>query len=273
MYYNDDTIIYLNGTWLKAKDASCSLYSQTLHYGIGVFEGMRAYNTSAGPGIFKAREHFERLVYSAKVMNIQLDYTVEEMIAGSYELLEKNGLTDAYVRPLVYMGPNMSLYTGTESNLMLSAWHWDRLMGDNLVHVLTSSFERPNPKACFVEAKVTGHYTNSIIASNEADQKGFDEALLLDHNGYVAEAPGANFFYEQDGIYYIPAPGEIYFQVLPGLQLWSWLKKRESPLKKSILLLTRCEEQILLSSRVLRQKWQERQHWIKFLSAISGKTH
>jgi len=209
MYYNEETIIYLDGKWVKAKSASTDLYSQTLHYGAGVFEGIRSYKTEDGAKVFKAKEHYERLRYSAEKMHIELEYSVEELIALTYELLEKNKLDNAYIRPLVYLGANMALQTNADVHIMLSAWEWGKYLGDSQLRLMTSSFQRPNPKSCFVEAKVTGHYTNSILATTEAKQKGFDEALLLDMNEKVAEGPGANFFYEKEGKLFTAPLGNI----------------------------------------------------------------
>lgn len=209
MYYNDNTTLFLNGEWLKATNAFGSLYSQTLHYGNGVFEGIRAYTTSDGTRVFKAREHFERLQKSAELMHLPFNWSVEELTQLTYELLERNQLTDAYIRPLVYAGEQMKLGVSSESNLMLAAWEWPKLLGDGLLRIMTSSYERPNPKSCHVEAKATGHYTNSLLATTEATSKGYDEALLFDMNGNVAEAPGANFFLEKNGILYTPPLGNI----------------------------------------------------------------
>ena len=147
--------------------------------------------------------------YSARKMEIDLPYTVEELIELSYELLDINQLGDAYLRPLVYLGENMSLQTEHESHVFLSAWEWGRYLGDKQLDVMTSEFQRPNPKSCFVEAKVTGHYTNSILATNQAKRAGYDEALLLDMNGYVAEGSGANFFFEKDNVLYTAPKGNI----------------------------------------------------------------
>ena len=209
MYYSENTILYLDGKWIKAKDASVTLFNQSLHYGNAVFEGIRSYATEDGTLIFKAKEHFDRLPYSAKKMQIPLSWSTEELTKISYELLDRNNLSDAYLRPLVYPGENMSLVAGAESHLLLCAWEWGRYLGDSLLRLMTSSFQRPNPKACFVEAKVTGHYTNSILATTEAKQKGYDEALLLDMDGNVAEGPGANFFYEKNEILYTAPLGNI----------------------------------------------------------------
>ncbi len=209
MYYNDNTVLFLDGKWLSAKNAQTDLYSQTLHYGAGVFEGIRSYKTEVGAKIFKAKEHYERLHYSAEKMHIKLDYSVEELTQLSYELLRKNNLEDAYIRPLVYLGENMQLQPADKVHVMLCTWEWGRYLGNTQLKLMTSSFQRPNPKSCFVEAKVTGHYTNSILATTEAKQKGFDEALLLDMNNNVAEGSVANFFYENEGRLFTAPLGNI----------------------------------------------------------------
>jgi branched-chain amino acid aminotransferase len=209
MYYNEDSLVFLNGEWVKATEANTGLYTQTLHYGNGVFEGIRSYNSENGAQIFKAAAHYERLLMSAEKMHIKLDYTVEELTALTYELLEKNNLTDAYIRPLVYVSGNMGLQPAEEVSLFICAWEWGKYLGDTLLKVGVSSYQRPNPKSAHIEAKIVGHYTNSILATTEAKQKGFDEALLLDAQGFVAEGPGANFFYEKDDVIYTPALGNI----------------------------------------------------------------
>lgn len=209
MYYNENTTIFLDGKWLKAKDASTDLYTQTMHYGSGVFEGIRSYATDDGAKVFKAKEHYERLMHSAEKMHIQLDYSVEELVGLTYELLERNEFQDAYIRPLVYLGANMSLQPTDEVHVLLCAWSWERYLGEDMLRVMTSSYQRPNPKSCHVEAKVTGHYTNSILATTEAKNKEYDEALLLDMNGNVAEGPGANFFFEKDDKLYTAPLGNI----------------------------------------------------------------
>ena len=209
MYYNPNTIIYLDGNWVNAKDATTDLYAQTLHYGNGVFEGIRSYNTEDGVRIFKSEEHYDRLLKSAELMHIKLNMSIDDFTKASYLLLEKNNLKDAYIRPLVYLGANMSLQPVEEVHVMICAWEWGKYLGSNLLNLMTSSYQRPNPKSCHMEAKVVGHYTNSILATTEAKSKGFDEALLLDMNENVAEGPGANFFYEKEGILYTCPLGNI----------------------------------------------------------------
>ncbi|HEY8658303.1 MAG TPA: branched-chain amino acid transaminase [Hanamia sp.] len=214
MYYNENTFIYLNGEIVKAADAKTDLYSQTLHYGYGVFEGIRSYKTASGETkIFKEVEHFERLKNSAEALNLPYPWTVDELIRASYEVLSLNNLQDAYIRPLVYAPANMSFNLNKESFITIEAWEMQPFLGEKLLSVMTSSFERPNPKAFKIEAKATGHYVNSIMASQEAKAKGFDEALLKDMNGFIAEGPGANFFVEKEGFLYTPQPGSI----LPGI--------------------------------------------------------
>ena len=214
MYYNENTIIYHNGAFVKASEAKTDFFGQTLHYGYGVFEGIRSYRTENGSTkIFKEVEHFERLARSAKSLNMPYTWSVDELISATYTVLERNELQDAYIRPLVYAPANMSFNLNSESYIMIAAWQMQPFLGEKLLRVMTSSFQRPNPKGFFIEAKATGHYVNSILASQEAKANGFDEALLLDVNGHVAEAPGANFFIEKDNVLYTPKTGNI----LPGI--------------------------------------------------------
>lgn len=212
-YYNENTLVYLNGEWLPATSAQVTLYNQTMHYGNGIFEGIRSYKTSTGVKVFKAKEHYERFIKSAELMYIPVNHTVEEFIDITYQLLEKNNMGDAYIRPLLFLDPNMSLVPVEKSNLFMCAWEWGKYLGSGLLRIGISKFERPNPKSCHIEAKAVGHYTNSILASTEAKRRGYDEALLLDSSGNIAEGPGANFFYEKDGVLYTCPLGTI----LPGI--------------------------------------------------------
>jgi len=213
MYYTKDTILFLNGKFIKAVDAHTDLYSQTLHYGFGAFEGIRAYQTMNGTKVFKAHEHFERLRKSCALVGITFQYETEELIQIAYQLLRKNNLSDSYIRPLVYCGANMTLTQPQDVYLMMCAWEWDKYHGDKPLKLCISSYQRPNPNALKMEAKVTGHYVNNILATSEAKVRGYDDALMLDMNGYIGEAPGANFFMEKDGVLYTPTLGHI----LPGI--------------------------------------------------------
>lgn len=213
MYYNEDTILFLNGKFVKAADAKVDLYSQTMHYGYGVFEGIRAYDTIHGTKIFKPHEHFNRLKNSCDLIGIPMNYSAEELTQVTYQVLDKNHLSNAYVRPLVFCSPNMSLTAPKEVSVMIAAWDWGKYFSSTSLKVCISSFQRPNPNSLKVEAKATGHYVNSVLATMEAKKRGFDEALMLDMNGFVAEGPGANFFFEKDGTLVTPPTGSI----LPGI--------------------------------------------------------
>lgn len=213
MYYDENTVLYLDGAYVPAAEARGNLYDQSLHYGYAVFEGIRAYPTAGGVRIFKAREHFERLEFSSKAVGIPYPYDNNELIDICYEVLSRNGLQDAYLRPLITCPPNMSLTAAKGSQLLIAAWAWPAYLGDQLLRLHTSSFRRISPASFMVEAKVSGHYVNSILATQEAKSKGFDEALLLDIEGFVAEGPGANIFIEKDGVLFTPQKGSI----LPGI--------------------------------------------------------
>ena len=210
MYFNSDTLAFVDGEFVKADEAQVGAYAQSLHYGYAVFEGIRSYATSSGTQIFKAREHYERLHYSCRSIGLPFNYSIEELTDITYQLLEKNNLADAYIRPLVYAAtPNMTLKHATSSNLLIAVWDWGKYLGDQSLRLTISPYQRPNPNAVPIEAKVSGHYVNSIIASSEAKGRGYDEALLLDMNGYVAEGPGANFFFEKNGELFTAPQGSI----------------------------------------------------------------
>ena len=213
-YYNENTLIFWNGKFVKATEAKIDLYSQSLHYGYSVFEGIRSYKTvNNETKIFKEVEHYDRLKRSAEALNMPYHWTTPELIDATYEILKRNALQDAYIRPVVYAPTNMKFDMNKESFIVIEAWKMQPFLGEKLLRVMTSSFQRPNPKGFKIHAKAAGHYVNSLLASHEAKANGYDEALLLDMNNYVAEAPGANFFYEKDGKLITPALGNI----LPGI--------------------------------------------------------
>ena len=212
-YFNENTILFYDGQMMRATEAHTSLYGQTLHYGYGAFEGLRSYNTDHGPRIFKAREHYMRLLQSCHLLGIPFEDTVEDMIEISYKVLEANQLSDAYVRPLIICDPSMTLINGQQGRLMIAVWEWGAYLGEKLLSLKISPFCRPHPRSVHMEAKAVGHYVNSILATSDARKGGYDEALLLDCEGYLAEGPGANLFFEKDGVLYTPALGHI----LPGI--------------------------------------------------------
>lgn len=213
MYYNSKTVLFLDGKYVKAKDAFIDPFNQTLHYGYGVFEGMRSYETVHGVKIFKVRDHFERLKRGCELLDISLPYSVDELSQFSYKVLEQNNLTHAYIRPIVLAGANMALTHSQKSTIMIMAWQWDRYFDEKSVRVGISSYETKYTDSNKIEAKVCGHFVNGIQATMEAKQKGFDEALQLDPNGNVVCGPAANFFFEKNGKLFTAPKGNI----LPGI--------------------------------------------------------
>jgi branched-chain amino acid aminotransferase len=215
MYFNDQTTVYFDQQFMPANDCKVTVYAQALHYGYAVFEGIKSYNTAKGARIFKAEEHYERFILSAQKLSMPCDYDVDSLVKITYELLERNRLTDAYIRPLLFADiPNMGLALPERSCLFIAAWDWGtNYLGTTQKRLGISTICRPNPTAFDLEAKAAGHYVNSIMASAEARKRGFDEALLLDTNGYIAEGSGSNFFYEKDGQLYTSPKGSI----LPGI--------------------------------------------------------
>ena len=212
-YYNKESIFFIDGNWKNASDSRIDLLNQTLHYGFGAFEGIRAYQTPTGMSVFKATAHYERLLNSVKTLQLKIDYSAAELVEITHQLLAKNNLRNAYVRPLVFMGPNMRLTIKDKPRLLIAAWEWGTLLGKEEVDLSISSYPRPDPKSLPATAKLIGNYTNSILAGHEARQKGFDEALMLDSLGNISQAPGSNFFLEKEGVLYTAPEGNI----LPGI--------------------------------------------------------
>jgi branched-chain amino acid aminotransferase len=213
MYYTKESIFFIDGSWKKAGDARIDLLNQSLHYGYGAFEGIRAYQSPTGMSIFKATDHYNRLLNSVKTLQLKIDYTAPELVEITHQLLVKNNLRNAYIRPLVFMGPNMRLTLRDKPRLLIAAWEWGTLLGQEEVSLAISSYQRPDPRSLPATAKLIGNYTNSILAGHEARQKGADEALMLDTQGNISQAPGSNFFLEKEGVLYTAPEGNI----LPGI--------------------------------------------------------
>jgi branched-chain amino acid aminotransferase len=216
-YYNEHTIIFHDGNFKKPKDIRLEFLSQSLHYGNSVFEGLRSYKQDKGGfRIFKEKEHFLRLQHSALAMDLPLYFTLPELIEASYEVLQRNNLEEAYIRPLVYAPSNMSFTRNDCSHLLIAAWPMPPFFGEQLLRVMASSIQRLSPKSFAIQAKCSGHYVNSILATGEARENGFDEALLCDDKGHVAEGAGANVFYEKEGILYTPPEDHILAGITRG---------------------------------------------------------
>lgn len=205
-----DGLIWLDGEMVPWRDAKVHVLTHTLHYGMGVFEGVRAYETPQGTAIFRLNEHTERLLNSAKIMRMDIGYSAEELNAAQCEVVRANNLKSAYLRPMSFYGSegmglradNLNVHT------MIAAWEWGAYLGEdnmkNGIRIKTSSFTRHHVNISMCKAKANGNYINSMLALREALDDGYDEALLLDVDGFVAEGSGENFFIVKDGIIYTP---------------------------------------------------------------------
>ncbi|MEA2036448.1 MAG: branched-chain amino acid transaminase [Nanoarchaeota archaeon] len=208
----DETqFIWMDGKFVKWKDAKIHLITHTLHYGAGVFEGIRCYETDKGAAVFRLKEHIDRLYYSAKTINMKVEFSKEEFTEALKETIRKNNLKQGYIRPLIIygygkMGVNPE---GAPVNCSISVWPWGKYLGEGAVKVKTSDFIRIHPKSTVSDAKICGSYYNSILASIDVKNKGYDEALLLDYKGDIAEGPGENFFVVKDGTILTPPLGTI----------------------------------------------------------------
>ena len=205
-----DGVIWLDGQMVPWRDAKVHVLTHTLHYGMGVFEGVRAYETPEGTAIFRLEAHTDRLFNSAKIMNMPMPYSKDELNEAQRAVVRENGLSSAYLRPMAFYGAEgMGLRADNlKTHVMVAAWTWGAYMGaENLekgIKVATSSFTRHHPNISMTKAKANGAYMNSMLALQEAIRHGCDEALLLDKEGYVSEGSGENFFMVREGILYTP---------------------------------------------------------------------
>jgi branched-chain amino acid aminotransferase len=192
------------------RDATTHVLTHTLHYGMGVFEGVRAYKTDKGTAIFRLKEHTDRLFRSAHILGMKLPYTKEELMAAQLAAVRDNKLESAYLRPMAFYGAEaMGISAKTLStHVIVAAWKWGAYMGqdalDNGIRVKTSSFSRHHVNITMCKAKANGNYMNSILAHQEAAADGYEEALLLDVDGFVAEGSGENVFIVRNGKLYTP---------------------------------------------------------------------
>jgi branched-chain amino acid aminotransferase len=203
--------IWLNGSLIPWGDAKVHVLSHALHYGDAVFEGIRAYTTKSGTGIFRLREHMERLVYSAKAIGITIPFSVAELCEATVHLVRENGLSHGYIRPLVFNGYGiMGLNpAGSPVEVMIACWPWGKYLPHDMVDIKTSSYIRIHPRSTVADAKISGHYVNSILAVQELRGTKYHEALFLDLEGNIAEGPGENFFMVKAGVIYTPPLGTI----------------------------------------------------------------
>jgi len=206
--------IWVDGKFVDWEKAKIHILTHSLHYGGGVFEGIRAYETEKGPAVFRLKEHLKRLFFSSSVLGMKIPFSRKEIEKAIIDLIKINKVKQCYIRPLVIFGYGvMGLYPKKAPiNVIISLWTWKKYLGKNL-KVKVSKFIRIHPQSTVVEAKICGHYVNSILASIEAKKEGFDEALLLDYKGFVAEGPGENIFLVKNKKILTPKKGSI----LPGI--------------------------------------------------------
>lgn len=197
--------IWMNGELVPWDDAKVHVLTHGLHYGTGVFEGVRAYETDRGPAIFRHRDHLERLQKSAELYYIDLPYSLEELREATHEVIRRNGLDSCYIRPIAFRGyGEMGLYAPTAPvEVIVAVWPWGAYLGEdgkrNGVRAKVSSWRRISPDSLIPHAKASGQYLNSILAKTEAAKAGYDEAILLDQNGVVCEGSGENVFLVREG--------------------------------------------------------------------------
>jgi len=205
-----DGVIWFDGEMVDWREAKVHVLTHTLHYGMGVFEGVRAYHADDGTAIFRLQAHTDRLFRSAKIMNMEMPFSRNEINEAQLAAVRENGLDSAYLRPMVFYGSEgMGLRADNlKTHVIVAAWNWGAYLGqdalENGIRIRTSSFTRHHVNISMCKAKANGNYINSMLALSDALRDGYDEALLLDVDGFVAEGSGENFFMVYDGVIYTP---------------------------------------------------------------------
>lgn len=217
-FLKKDALVWYNGQWVLAQDANISVMSHGLHYGSGVFEGVRSYPIEKGSAIFRLADHTKRLFNSAKLLNIGIPFEYDVIFDAQKALLVHNKLSAAYIRPLVFYGDaSLGVYPihKQDVNVAIAAWPWENYFNvqTNSVKVKISTFRRHNPNSILTKAKATGYYVNSLLALQEAKALGYHEAILMDSDGFIAEGSSSNIFIVKDNVLYTPPDAHI----LPGI--------------------------------------------------------
>ncbi|MFZ2451856.1 MAG: branched-chain amino acid transaminase [Methylovulum miyakonense] len=205
-----DGVIWLDGKWVEWREAKVHVLTHTLHYGLGVFEGIRAYHATQGTAVFRMQEHTDRLFRSAHIMNMPMPFTKDEINRAQRDALVKNQLDSAYIRTMCFYGSEgMGLRADNlKVHVMVAAWPWGAYLGaesiEKGIRIRTSSYTRNHHNSTMCKAKANGNYINSILALQEALSNGYDEALMLDHEGFAAEGSAENLFIVRNGKIYTP---------------------------------------------------------------------
>ena len=206
-----DGWIWLDGELVPWRDANVHVLTYTLHYGVGVFEGVRAYDTPSGPAFFRLADHTDRLFDSAHILQIDIPYSKQELLAAQREVFAANELREGYLRPVVYLGSEALGLRAVDLSIhaAIACWPWPSYMDPESavrgIRVRTSSYTRHHVNITMCKAKASGNYVNSVLALREAQDAGCEEALLLDNEGYVAEGSGENIFVAKNGVLHTPA--------------------------------------------------------------------
>ncbi|MGE4241303.1 branched-chain amino acid transaminase [Ramlibacter sp.] len=205
-----DGKIWMDGELVDWRDAKIHVLTHTLHYGCGVFEGVRAYDTVDGTAVFRMHDHTERFANSAKILRMPLPFSKEQLNEATREVVRVNKLESCYIRPLAWIGSQKLGVSpkGNQIHVMIAAWAWGAYLGEeglkNGIRVKTSSYTRHHVNITMTQAKAVSNYSNSILANMEALDDGYDEALLLDSSGFVSEGAGENVFIVKNGVIYTP---------------------------------------------------------------------
>lgn len=207
--------IWMDGQLIPFDQATVHFITPTLHYGVGVFEGIRCYSTSDGPAVFRLREHLERFVDSIRILGVNdFPYTVDELRLAVHQTITANKFTECYIRPLMYLDGPMGLNMDkSRPRVGIACWEWGPYLGesslDTGIHLMVSSFTRLHPNINMTKSKVSGNYVNSMLVKTLALRSGFDEAVILDPQGFVAECTGENIFMVRKGILYTPPTATV----------------------------------------------------------------
>jgi branched-chain amino acid aminotransferase len=217
---NTADLIWLNGEFVAWEDAKVHVLTHALHYGTGVFEGIRAYETPQGTAIFRNRDHLDRLEKSAKLYYMDVPYTGEQLREVTHELINRNGFKSCYIRPLVWRGYGPMGLNPLDNPVeaMVAVWEWGAYLGEegkrNGVRARTSSYRRISSESLIPHSKASGQYLNSVLAKIESVKAGYEEAILLDDKGYVCEGTGENVFVIKDGVIHTPGQADA---ILDGI--------------------------------------------------------
>jgi branched-chain amino acid aminotransferase len=217
---NQSDLIWMNGEFVAWEDAKVHVLTHGLHYGTGVFEGIRCYDTELGPAVFRHREHLERLLRSAELYYMPVPYTVDQLRDATHELIGRNGLRACYVRPLVFRGYGQMGVNPLDApvDVAIAVWEWGVYLGEegqrNGIRAKVSSWRRISPQSLIPQAKASGQYLNSALAKIESVKAGYEEAILLDEHGHVCEGTGENIYIVRDGVITTPAQ---YDSILDGI--------------------------------------------------------